>query len=156
MIRYVERIFEYARAAVSAWVASLAIACAVFSSFARADPPAAPTSAVATAGEKPGPSAVSPVATATPSAEDAQAAHLKQLEKQLRAKGYSPRMMRGDVFFCRREVPLGSRLPSVDSCVSVAGAERIANGSREDLESMQRQSGHCLTAGVGKGALCGN
>jgi hypothetical protein len=140
---------------VKIWITTT-IACAVLSCVARADPPAAPTSAVATAAEKPGPSAVSPVATETPSAEDAQTAHLKQLEKQLRARGYSPRMMRGDVFFCRREIPLGSRLASVDNCVSVAGAERIANGSREDLESMQRQGPHCLTGGVGKNVLCGN
>jgi hypothetical protein len=114
---------------------------------AAADPPAAPPTA-----EAPAPAQTAAVKAAPPTLTDA---HIQQLEKQLRSRGYAARMMRGAVFFCRREVPLGSHLASEYNCVSVEGAERIANSSREDLESMQRQSGHCLITG-NRNANCGS
>jgi hypothetical protein len=116
-------------------VACMVSVCICAWSAAPADPPASASDTTAAAQT----TAAKTAASATSPDE-----HLAQLEKQLRTKGYTPRMMRGAVFFCRREVPLGSHLASEYNCVSVAGAERIASGTREDLESMQRKSGTCL------------
>jgi hypothetical protein len=111
----------------------------------RADPPAAATAA--------GPTCANTAATATPVsattnfADDVQGAHLKQLQKQLRAMGYTPRMRNSELMYCRREVPIGSHLASVNSCLSAADAERIAEHERDSTEAMQRLSNDCFTGG---------
>ena len=61
-------------------------------------------------------------------------------EKVLRNQGYKPTMVHGEMKFCRREMPLGSFLPTVRRCVTVAEAELMARESREIVERFQRST----------------
>lgn len=67
-----------------------------------------------------------------------------------------PQMRNGDRIFCRREVPLGSHLPTVLNCVSAEEAERIAQAARGDTEHSQRRMTSCLMNANGRSANCGN
>jgi hypothetical protein len=149
----------------------LAIACAGGLSLALADPPAttpvAPVSSTTPTEITPATPAVpatpdTPAVTpagppsATPAASTA-ASNEVQLEKQLRVQGYSAQMHNGERTFCRREVPVGSHLPTVLNCVTADEAERIAKNARGDLEKVQHKmsGGTCLMNG-GRNANCGN
>lgn len=39
-------------------------------------------------------------------------------EKMLRLQGYKPQMLRGEMVYCRREIPLGSHLPTTLKCIT--------------------------------------
>ena len=145
----------------------LAVVCAGGLSPALADPPATgPTASTPATQVEP----ASPALPATPNAAPvvpahavpatpaapAAASHTEQLEKQLRVQGYSPQMRNGDRVFCRREVPLGSHLPTVLNCVTADEAERIAQAAKGDIEHSQRRMTSCLMNANGRSANCGN
>ena len=155
-------------------VATLAILTIGGPSFAFADPPATPVPAesgntatpnghaedstgqngaahtaparvAATAAETP---AVVPAKSSTPSASAES-----QQEQLLRFQGYQLRMVRGQVKYCRREMPLGSRLPTVLHCVTVAEADAMAREGKEVTERVQRNTSGCLSSQAGS---CGH
>jgi hypothetical protein len=105
---------------------------------------AAPATAAATAAETP---VVAP-AKSTPSASD------ERLQEQLlRFQGYKLSMVHGEKKYCRREIPLGSHLPTVLRCVTVAEAELMTKEGRETTERIQRDTVGCLNptqGGCGK------
>jgi hypothetical protein len=74
-------------------------------------------------------------------------------EKVLRANGYKPSMRHGERVFCRREIPMGSRLPTTLKCVTVVEAEMIANEGKELTEQLQHRTPGCLSGS--KGPQCG-
>jgi len=148
----------------------LATACAGGLSLALADPPAttpvAPMSSTTPTQIAPASPAV-PATPDTPAVTPAEAPSARpasstaasnevQLEKQLRAQGYSPQMHNGEKVFCRREVPLGSRLATVLNCVTATEAERIAKNARGDIEKVQRKMNGCIMTGNGRRANCGD
>jgi hypothetical protein len=100
-------------------------------------PAAAPTPAVTAADS-------APVAkpTATPSDDSKR-------EALLLDQGYKPAMRNGEKVFCKRETPMGSRLPSALHCLTVAEAELIAKEGREATERIQRNTVGCLGASSG-------
>ncbi|HWW79230.1 MAG TPA: hypothetical protein VNY82_06520, partial [Steroidobacteraceae bacterium] len=101
-----------------------------------------PTTVAATAAKTP---AVAP-ANPTPSASGERMA-----EKQLRMEGYKLSMVHGQEKYCRREIPLGSHLPTVVHCVTVAEAEAMVREGREVTERIQRNTVGCgTTCGIGK------
>jgi len=140
-------------------VAMLAILATTGLSLAFADPPATPVApesrsttaqnttaedstatAAATAAETP---AVAP-AKSTPSASD------ERLQEQLlRSQGYKLSMVNGAQKYCRREIPLGSHLPTVFHCVTVAEAQAMAREGRETAERLQRNTPGCLNPALG-------
>lgn len=148
----------------------LAIACAGGLSLALADPPAttpvAPIASTRPTQIAPATPAI-PATTDTPAGTRAEtpsaalasstaASNEVQIEKQLRAQGYSPQMHNGERVFCRREVPLGSHLATVLNCVTASEAERIAKNSRGDIEKVQRKMNPCIANGNGRSANCGS
>jgi hypothetical protein len=135
-------------------------ACAATCLLAQADEPSpsAPASSLVKTQSAPSPApkpASDASALRSPLTPDSEAAHLAWLEKQLKAKGYAPQMRAGQLVYCKREVPLGSRLASVYRCLTPDGAERVASGTREDLEEMQRETGHCLLGSRPNSSACG-
>ena len=100
---------------------------------AFADPPATPVAANPTPGAPDEPMAL----------------------KLLRAEGYKPAMRNGEKVYCRREVPLGSRLPTTLKCVTVAEAELMAKEGRETTEHIQRNTAGCLASADPHKANCG-
>jgi hypothetical protein len=103
-----------------------------------------PATAAPTAAETPAAAPATPTATA--SAEP-------MAERLLRSQGYKPSMNHGEKLYCRREIPLGSHLPTVLHCVTVAQAEAMAREGREVTEHIQRNTAGCLTTGTG-GSMC--
>lgn len=101
---------------------------------AFADPPATPVAANPTPGTPDEPMAL----------------------KLLRAEGYKPAMRNGEKVYCRREIPLGSRLPTTLKCVTVAEAELMAKEARETTEHIQRNTAGCLTTPDPHKVNCGN
>jgi hypothetical protein len=75
---------------------------------------------------------------------------LTQAEKQLRAQGYKPRMINGEMKYCRREIPMGSNIPSALHCLTVAEAETMAKEGRETAERLQRNTSGCMSPNCGK------
>lgn len=142
----------------------LALVCAGGLSLALADPPTTdPTASTPTQVEPASPALpatpnAAPVAPAhaMPATAATAATHTEQLEKQLRVQGYSPQMRNGDRVFCRREVPLGSHLPTVLNCVTPDEAERISQAAKGDIEHSQRRMTSCLMNANGRSANCGN
>src|SRR5689334_11594392 len=141
--------------------ALLAVVCAGGLSLALADPPASdPTASMPSTQVEPASPALpatpnaAPVAPAQPvpatAAAPAATTHTEQLEKQLRVQGYSPQMRNEDRVFCRREVPLGSHLPTVLNCVTADEAERIAQAAKGDIEHTQRRMTSCLMNANGR------
>ena len=55
----------------------------------------------------------------------------------LRLRGYRPQMMNGEMLYCRREIPLGSHLPTILHCVTVAEAKLMTEEGRRTTERMQ-------------------
>jgi hypothetical protein len=104
-----------------------------------------PATAAATAAETP---AVAP-ARSTPSASSA-----RLQEQLLRSQGYKLSMVNGKEEYCRREIPLGSHLPTVFHCLTVAQAEAMAREGRETTERIQRNTPTCLAGS--RGPFCGN
>jgi hypothetical protein len=74
-------------------------------------------------------------------------------EKLLRLQGYRPTMVSGEMLYCRREIPLGSHLPSTLKCVTVAEAKLMAEEGRRTTERIQRNTVACLNPQTGG---CGN
>lgn len=100
---------------------------------AFADPPATPVAANPTPGAPDEPMAL----------------------KLLRDEGYKPAMRNGEKVYCRREIPLGSRLPTTLKCVTVAEAELMAKEARETAEHVQRNMAGCLTTADTHRVNCG-
>jgi hypothetical protein len=98
-----------------------------------------PTTAV-TAAETP---AVAPSNT-TPSSSGE-----RLQERLLRSQGYRLSMVHGEEKYCRREIPLGSHLPTVLHCVTAAEAEEMAREGKEVTERMQRDTSGCLSPAAG-------
>jgi len=105
-----------------------------------------PATAAATAAETPAVAAAKPTSSAP---------HERMAEQLLRSQGYKLSMMRGEEKYCRREIPLGSHLPTVLHCVTVAEAEAMAREGREVTERIQRNTSACVFSG-GHAASCGN
>jgi hypothetical protein len=103
-----------------------------------------PATAAAAAATTP---AVAP-ANPTPSTSDE-----RQMSKQLlRLQGYKLSMRNGEEVYCRRETPLGSRLPTALHCVTVAEAELMEQQGRETTEHLQHDTAGCLSGA--HGATC--
>jgi len=119
-------------------------------SLALADPPAAPPA------ESRGPMAQSSTAAdGTPQHSAAQTAPATGTQvnasprpastspdeppddKMLRLRGYRPTMMNGEMVYCRREIPLGSHLPTMLHCVTAAEAKLMTEEGRRTTERMQ-------------------
>ncbi len=105
-----------------------------------ADATAKPTAATA---------AETPVAPANPAPS---ASDERMQEKLLRDQGYKPYIMNGEKVFCRREIPMGSRLATTLGCLTVAQAELMAREGRELTEHLQHSSPGCLAPGNPRGA----
>jgi hypothetical protein len=148
-------------------------------SLALADPPAPPVSpdspssaARSSAGEDgarqdgvPQTATAATSATAPPAAVAAKpapkASEEKSDERVLRDEGYRPQMKNGEVLWCRREVPLGTRLTTQLKCITVEESKLIAEEGRRTAERIQRGQGGCLATGTARGpstgpANCGN
>jgi hypothetical protein len=143
-------------------------------SLAFADPPATPvapesqstTTPNSTAEDSTGQNSAALTAPATaataaktpavaPAKPTPRASGERLVEQQLRLEGYKLSMMHGEEKYCRREVPLGSHLPTVLRCVTVAEAEAMTREGREVTERFQRITSACVNTG-GKTASCGN
>ena len=70
-------------------------------------------------------------------------------EQLLRLQGYRLSMVHGEEKYCRREIPLGSHLPTVMHCVTVAEAEEMAREGRDTTEHIQRNMSGCLNKAMG-------
>jgi hypothetical protein len=148
-------------------VAMLAILTIGGLSFAFADPPAtsvAPESQgskaqnstaedIADQHSETAPATAAATVAVTPDAAPANpnisASDERMQEKLLRAQGYKPSMRNGEKVFCRREIPLGSRLPTTLKCVTVAEAETMAKEGKETTEHLQRTMVACLQPAMG-------
>ncbi len=97
--------------------------------------------------------ATTPAATTAESAQVAKpaasASDDSKREAPLLDQGYKPAMRNGEKVFCKREIPMGSRLPSALHCLTVAEAELIAKEGRETTERIQRSMVGCLNAATG-------
>jgi hypothetical protein len=91
------------------------------------------------------------VATANPAPS---ASSEQTLDKQLLAKGYTPRVIRGEKVYCKRETATGSNLPEL-RCMSVESAEEMAKEGRDLTERIQHNTYGCLLTGS-KAGTCGN
>ena len=141
---------------------------------ALAEPPATPSAPEQSAAEatpdvtqsRPPPGATPPPASAAPvsappgadSAAPAAAAatapevpakapgdETDQIERHLRAEGYVIRMKDGAKLFCKRDVPLGSRLMSAYSCATKEAIQaREVQDQREVADAQQRARTGCL------------
>jgi hypothetical protein len=150
-------------------VATLAILTATGLSLAFADPQATPvapesrstTAQSSTAEDSTGqnsaahtvPATTAATAPETPAATPAKStpsASGERLQEQLlRSQGYKLSMVNGEEKYCRREIPLGSHLPTVLHCVTVAEAEAMAREGRETTERIQRSTAGCLNPAQG-------
>jgi hypothetical protein len=78
-------------------------------------------------------------------------------EQLLRSQGYKLSMVNGQEKYCRREIPLGSRLATIMRCVTVAEAQAMAREGREFTERIQRNTQACVYTGGGSAKVnCGN
>ncbi|HXZ59001.1 MAG TPA: hypothetical protein VEG26_02390 [Steroidobacteraceae bacterium] len=101
---------------------------------------AVPATAAATATETPA------VARAMPTPN---ASGERMQEQLLRNQGYKLSMVRGEEKYCRAEVALGSRLPTVMHCVTVAEAQEMAKDGRDTTERLQRTTPGCFNPAQG-------
>ncbi len=99
------------------------------------------------------PGAATPAATTTDSAQvakpPASSSDDSKREALLLDQGYKPAMRNGEKVFCKREIPMGSRLPTALHCLTVAEAELIAKEGRETTERIQRNTVGCLSPASG-------
>lgn len=150
-------------------VAMLAILTTGGLAVAFADPPAtpaAPESQSTTAQSSPeegtsqhnAPQAAPATAAATTAASPAVASesdkHLQ--EEWLRNQGYKPYMRNDEKVFCKREIPLGSHIPTTLHCLTLAEAELVAKEAKDTAEHLQRNMTGCLAPGAHHATLCGN
>jgi hypothetical protein len=128
--------------------ASLITVCAVIClSRAYADPPASANSGAAAASAKPAPGATVPTSN---SPTDAQAAHLKELQLQLRTQGYVPKKRHNELQYCKSDTPTGSLVPAAAHCVAATDAARMEDILRENAERIPQQQcpgGQCQVDG---------
>jgi hypothetical protein len=141
---------------MSRTVVMLAILAANGPPVAFADPPAAGAPA-----ETQQSNGASQAAAATPAATAATAPQVAtttparsasdepQGEKQLRDQGYKPAMRNGERVFCKREIPMGSHLPTALHCLTVQEAALIAQEGRETTERIQRTTPGCPGGAAG-------
>jgi len=135
-----------------------------------ADPPAAATAETQSAAAGPAADTPTPAADApTPAADapvtqpppkeastPAQSAGVPseaQVEKILRAQGYTPTMRNGERVFCRREVPIGSHLASHLNCLTAEEALVLTRDAQNNTMHHQHNSSACMVDK--KTALCG-
>jgi hypothetical protein len=97
--------------------------------------------------------ATTPAATPADSAQVAKPTESSTDDSKREAllvdQGYKPAMRNGEKVFCKREIPMGSRLPTALHCLTVAEAELIAKEGRETTERIQRNTVGCLGAASG-------
>src|SRR5579862_9615657 len=129
----------------------LLLGCALTSSLALANPPAAPQPAApeksepsqTDAHEGPAPAAPATAASTTVRAEAAHAGAEQDAaeESRLRTAGYKPQMVNGVKVWCRTENTLGSRLAQQKNCGTAQDLERSVQETRNRIEGTQnRQS----------------
>ena len=97
---------------------------------------ASPATSAATGVPAP-PAASAPVAS-PPAAPKAAAPELSAAEQRLLSQGYKPQMRNGEKIYCRREAQLGSRIPDVQHCGTVAQLKDATLNGRDYLEKAQR------------------
>ena len=108
------------------------------------------------------PALADPAATPAPESHPApQAAEEPLDEKAVRLQGYRATMLKGEMVYCRREIPLGSHLPTTLKCVTIQEAKLMAEEGRQTTERIQRSMQACLASGGPRGpssapANCGN
>jgi hypothetical protein len=79
------------------------------------------------------------------------------MESLLRNQGYKPTMVRGEIEYCRREAPLGSRLATTQRCMTVAEARVAATEAQQTAQRIQRTTPGCLATGnAPTPTSCGN
>ena len=129
-----------------------------------ADPPASATAETQSAAASPAADAPTPAADApvtqpppreasTPPAQSAGVPSEAQVEKDLRAQGYTPTMRNGERVFCRREVPIGSHLASHLNCLTAEEALILTRDAQNNTMHHQHNSSACMVDK--KTALCG-
>ncbi len=74
-------------------------------------------------------------------------------QRLLRQQGYKLSMSNGEEMYCRREVPLGSHLPTVLHCITATEADAMAREGREVTEHLQHDMAGCLSNGS-RGTIC--
>lgn len=151
---------------MSRTVVMLTMLTAGIAALAFADPPApeVPAQTRSSADQKSRddttqPNSSAPAAATTPAATTADRAQVakpaasssddSKREALLLDQGYKPAMRNGEKVFCKREIPMGSRLPTALHCLTVAEAELIAQEGRETTERIQRNTVGCLGAASG-------
>jgi len=80
--------------------------------------------------------AVPPASSGAPSAT----ATADQIDRALRAKGYTPRMINGQKYYCRREDLLGTRLQAAQQCAPADQLSVQERTSQEGVMRMQRSN----------------
>ena len=114
---------------------------------AEAPPATATATATATSAS---PAATAPAASAAPEDNDAA-----QLERRMRARGYTTHMENGEKVFCRREQVLGSRLGGAMHCMHPDEAR--ANLIQNDEEQLrQRMMMGCVPSHTSNGTPVAN
>lgn len=114
------------------------------------DTPAAPAPESAAATPAAPESATTPATPAAAAAKPAPASGDERMQEALlRYQGYRLSMVRGEEKWCRREVPLGSHLPTVMRCITAQEAEEMAREGRWTTEHVQRNQTACLTPAAG-------
>jgi LPS O-antigen subunit length determinant protein (WzzB/FepE family) len=90
-----------------------------------------------------------PVAASAPVAKEAAAASMtpEQLDKFLRAKGYTPRMIDGKKYYCRGDDVLGTRLQHAQQCAPADQLSIQQRQARQGVEEFQRTSAPRLKDG---------
>ena len=94
-------------------------------------PAAAATTTTTTDASKPATTAAS---TPTAMVNGIPAEH----ERQIRAMGYQPELRHGDIYYCRKEMELGSRFET-KTCRRAAEIERLTLESRAVTDKIQRE-----------------
>jgi hypothetical protein len=109
-------------------------------SLVLADPAA---NAPATEAAPAAPAAAAAAATpATPAVQAAAAkpADIDPFEKHLMAEGYRPEMQNGDKVYCRKEVPLGTRVGGVKSCGTAEQIKLREDQTKQGVDKAQHAS----------------
>jgi hypothetical protein len=77
-----------------------------------------------------------PGATATPPADSA-AAFAAARDKRLRSAGYKPEVRKGETYYCRSEVLVGTRFPT-KTCGTAEQLDQITTNDKEAAQQLQR------------------
>ena len=97
--------------------------------------------AVPVRADDPVPSATAAPATATTSAQSAADAARALMLKQFRARGFKEKFRKGEIVWCRKEAPLGSRFEQSVCLSEVQMADKLKNEAELQQE-------------LGKGKVC--